>query len=264
VLRNTKSIFIGETGPINVNSISTAEWAATIDRKRAERLWDAKCDEGHPAHQNDAYFMQWRNTGASLCLDRYGRDFSVDEWDDYTVAVNLACAEIFKDVIEYCRVMPNKSGVLWWSLMDMWKMAFNYSVLDCDYNPKLAYHFIKKSQENLLLVVTRAEIDGDMELYFVNGTLKDVSGQYRIYSIDESMNEKTVCEGKFASLKNSVIDIATLGKCSEPKLLILEYTVNGVRYTNHAFTDFRALDTMKSWLRIMSSKLGFKGIREKL
>ena len=264
VLRNTKSIFIGETGPINVNSISTAEWAATNDRKRAERLWDVKCDEGHPAHQNDAYFMQWRNTGASLCLDRYGRDFSVDEWDDYTVAVNLACAEIFKDVIEYCRVMPNKSGVLWWSLMDMWKMAFNYSVLDCDYNPKLAYHFIKKSQENLLLVATRAEIDGDMKLYFVNGTLKDVSGQYRIYSIDESMNEKTVCEGKFASLKNSVIDIATLGKCSEPKLLILEYTVNGVRYTNHAFTDFRAFDTMKSWLRIMSSKLGFKGIREKL
>ena len=148
--------------------------------------------------------------------------------------------------------------------MDMWKMGFNYSVLDSDYNPKLAYHFIKKSQENLSLVATRAEFDGNMELYFANGTLKNENGGYKVYAIDEDMNESIVCEGKFEALKNSTVKLASLGECKSPRLLILECTVEGVRYINHAFTAFSNFETMKSWLRSIVSRAELYGVREKL
>ena len=74
-------------------------------------------------------------------------------YKDYALAVNIICAEIFKDVIEYSRVnYPKKTGVLWWSLYDMWPMLFNYSVVDCDGQRKLPYYWIRESQQDVALI----------------------------------------------------------------------------------------------------------------
>ena len=64
-------------------------------------------------HQNDNYFLTWREFGKRSCLDFYGRDFEFSEFSDYTLALNFICAEIFKDVIEYSRASyPKRTGIL--------------------------------------------------------------------------------------------------------------------------------------------------------
>ncbi len=257
-IRELNSIFLGETGPILVNAIAPAKWLYEREKARAERLWDIKVPGGNQAHQSDVYFTAWRQAGKRLCEARFGRDFTFAEWQDYTVAVNLACSEIFKDIIEYCRVMPNKTGVIWWSLCDMWPMMFNYSVLDCNLEPKMPFHFIKKSQQQVCLMALRRELDGEMELFAANDTLNEQSVKYTVTAYNKDGNAEIIDCGTLTQDKNSVSCIKTLGKQEEPKLLILKWEQDGKTYFNHAFTGFTDYETMKSWLEILTKTFGLE------
>ncbi len=257
-IRNLKSIFIGETGPILVNAIAPNERLYEREKERATRLWNAPAAHGNQSHQNDDYFTVWRNAGKNLCLAKYGRDFDFSEWKDYTVAINIACSEIFKDIIEYCRVMPNKTGVIWWSLMDMWPMMFNYSVMDCDFKPKMPYHFIKQSQQTLAFMAVRTELDGELGLYVANDTLDTQSAKYTVTAYDSDGNAEVIDSGEATQSKNSVSFIKSLGKMSEPKLLIIKWEQNGKTFFNHAFTSFTDYEVMKNWLGIIAKTFGIE------
>lgn len=257
-IRELDSIFLGETGPILVNAIAPAKWLYEREKARAERLWNAPAVGGNQSHQNGGYFTVWRQAGKRLCKARFGRDFTFAEWKDYTVAVNLACSEIFKDIIEYCRVMPNKTGVIWWSLCDMWPMMFNYSVLDCNLEPKMPFHFIIKSQQLVCLMALRRELDGEMELFVANDTLENQSVKYTVTAYDKNGNTEIIDCGTVTQGKNSVSCIKTLGKQDEARLLIIEWEQDGKTYFNHAFTGFTDYETMKSWLEIITKTFGLE------
>ena len=62
-LRDLKSYFIGETGPILVNAITVNEEIFKREKSRAERLWNSPVLTGNASHQNDGYFTNWRNAG---------------------------------------------------------------------------------------------------------------------------------------------------------------------------------------------------------
>ena len=68
------------------------------------RLWDVEGRYKIDYHQTDVYFIEWRNSGKRMCQKFYGRDFSFDEWEDYALGVNVCCGEVYKDIIEYCRI----------------------------------------------------------------------------------------------------------------------------------------------------------------
>ncbi len=257
-VRNLKSIFIGETGPISVNAIAPNMHLYDREKARAERLWNTPAIYGNQSHQNDGYFTVWRQAGKNLCEARYGRDFSFDEWKDYTIAVNIACSEIFKDIIEYCRVMPSKTGVIWWSLMDMWPMMFNYSVIDCDGKFKMPAHFITKSQQAVALMAVRREIGGNLELYVANDTLKEETVKYTVTAFDKDGKSEILATGELTQAKNSVSLIKDLGQMSEPKLIIIEWEQNGKTYYNHAFTAFTDYEVMKRWLEITADAFGIR------
>ncbi|MBE6589562.1 MAG: hypothetical protein E7643_05225 [Ruminococcaceae bacterium] len=252
-LRTLKSIFIGETGPISVNAIAPNKRIFERERARTERLWDASVCYGTASHQSDAYFTAWRQAGRALCLDRYGRDFSFAEWNDYTVAVNLACAEIFKDVIEYCRVSPNKTGVIWWSLSDMWDMLFNYSVIDSDGNAKLPYHFIKSSQQPLCLMAVRETENAPLRLFAANDTLATKNFSYTISAYGTDGEECLIAQGKATAEKNTLLPLGELPS-DVKNMLLLEWSENGRTYYNHAFPTFSDFDTMKALLHILCKK----------
>ena len=112
-------------------------------------------------HQLDDYFVSWRQEGKELVEQIFGRDFTVEQWDDYALAINYVCACLFKDVIEYCRAHKwQKTGVLWWSLIDMWPQGFNYSVVDYDFHKKPPYYWIRQSQQDFCLMIVRDEEGG--------------------------------------------------------------------------------------------------------
>lgn len=258
-LRSCKGLFLGETGPIGLNAISPNPKMLERERARAERFWD--CKETLPwsdHHQNNGYFLSWRLAGKRVCEAFYGRDFELSEWKDYLLAVNVACAEVFKDLIEYCRASrPSKTGILWWSLYDMWPMLFNYSVIDCDGVRKLPYYWIERSQQDFALMAVRREIGGMLSLYAANDT-RDAHGvAYSVTAYDGRGRAEVVAEGTWEQGANSVGRVCELSEKEEPTLLILRWEEDGRRSANHFFTKMTDFETVRNWTQIIRRECGF-------
>lgn len=259
--RECKSIFIGEAGPILINSIAVNARSFEREKARMRRLWNGELIPGEcQMHQADSYFVNWRRTGTEVCMARYGRDFAFDEWPDYTIAVNFACAEVFKDMIEYCRVTRwKKSGLLWWSLMDMWPMAFNYSVIDSDFNRKLAWYWIRQSQQAVALMGVRVEMGGELAIYAVNDTLKPAEIAYTVRAVDQAGNTRPIASGWWKQAPNAVQLIHRIAEPDEPQLWLIEWEHNGQCGMNHVFTGATPFPALRTWIGAIGKCGGFDG-----
>jgi beta-mannosidase len=232
------------------------------ERERAVRLWDEDHTSGkfYPcdSHQHDYYFSRWISCGRKICREKYGRDFTADEWREYSVAINLICADIYKDAIEYTRVMRwTKTGVLWWSLVDMWPMLFNYSLADCDGRPKLPFYWIRQSQRELILAAVRKKLDEAATLYAINDTLSPTSGDYRITAYDENGDATPYACGRFEAPANDTTPIMQIPDQGEHRLLVIEWTVDGVTHYNHFVQSEGVLsfDVWKKWVSILRKQV---------
>ncbi len=254
-LRETKSKILGETGPIQLCAIAPNDDIFEHEKARMTRLWNSPKLSSNGTHQNDGYFTIWRNTGSMVCQHFFGRDFTLDEWKEYRLAVNVICAEVFKDALEYCRAVRwDKTGVVWWSLCDMWPMAFNYSVMDYQLNPKLPYFWIEKSQQEFLLAAVRTELNGEFSLYAFNDTLEKRKVSYSVKAYDQSGSSRTVATGIVTQDKNSSSLIQRIYNPEEAELWIITWSDGEREYKNHAFTGKVSWDVMRNWVRIIAKE----------
>jgi beta-mannosidase len=147
--------------------------------------------------------VTWRE-GVEVFLTRlFGRSFPLDPWEELALAVNIYCADLFKFAIEWSRSRKwRKTGVLWWSLLDMWPMMFNYSVVDYRFRPKQpCFDWIRNSQQPLCLMIADAG-EGDLELVAANDTLESFAGHYRIVEVDPGDRESELDAGAFTVIPN--------------------------------------------------------------
>lgn len=253
-LRTIRSRFLGEVGPWGACAASIHDDIWEREKARAVRLWDVGRAPNRwliDIHQDDSYFMHWRQTGKRVVCDWFGRDFPVTEWRDFLVALNIACAEVYKDTVEFFRISrPEKTGVLWWSLLDMWPMLFNYSVVDSAFRPKLPYHYLKHAQQSFALIVCRKEFEGAVALYAANETLDVHEGSYRITAVSADGAERTVLSGAYRAEPNAVTVLSRPEECAEAELWLIEWEGNGKVSRNHYVTGKRPYDlgVYKSWL----------------
>ncbi|MBE6607752.1 MAG: hypothetical protein E7633_04290 [Ruminococcaceae bacterium] len=256
-LRETKSRILGETGPIQLCAIAANDVTFEREKARMERLWNSPQIWSNGKHQNDGYFTVWRNTGSMVCKHFFGRDFTFDEWKEYRLAVNVVCAEVFKDALEYSRAVRwEKTGVIWWSLCDMWPMAFNYSVMDYELGPKLPYFWIEKSQQEFLLAAVNTEVGGEISLYALNDTLEKRKVKYSVKAYDQNGNCETIATGNITQEKNSSSLVQRISNPEQSELWIITWS-DGVReYKNHAFTGKASWDVMKKWVDIIADEFG--------
>ena len=262
-IRACKSIFLGETGPFWTSAITVNNRIFAREKARAERLWNAPVElpvarNTTIFHQDEYYFKRWRQSAKTNCEKLLGRDFAFSELHDFSIALNLLCAEDFKDLIEYCRTSrPHKTGVIWWSLMDMFPMLFNYSVIDCDYNRKMPYYWIQKSQQEFALMAVRKEIGGKLALYAANDTLEEHKAEYTVTAYEEDLSSHVIASGVCTQAKNAVGLIRQIEEGDRPQLLIIKWTENGNTYFNHAFTQTTSYDIMRAWVEIIGREGGF-------
>ena len=254
-LRRNKNIFIGETGPMALNAISDNPKMLEDEKKRARRLWDVEGKYEIDYHQTDVYFIEWRNSGKRLCQKCYDRDFAFDEWDDYKNAVNICCAEIYKDIIEFCRVNRwSKTGVIWWSLLDMWPMLFNYSVIDSEFGRKLPYYWIRQAQQDFAIVGTWTEEHSDIALYAANDTLREHRVSYTVTAYDKKGKGSVIATGSCRQEKNSSSLIQRIDNGDEAQLWIIRWTDEGKECVNHVFTGNADYETTKMWAEIIKKE----------
>jgi beta-mannosidase len=164
----------------------------------------------------------------------FAREFSFEPCPEFAAALNIVCAEMFKFAIEWSRSRKwRKTGVLWWSLVDMWPMMFNYSVVDSNFLPKQpCYDWIRQSQQPFCLLIADPAT-GDLELFAANDTLRAWRGEYRILSIEAEGKEREISTGAFAVEPNQNQLLRTVPRPAEQAMWIMEWRVDGRRSFNH-------------------------------
>ncbi len=236
--RRSAAHFIGETGPFFINAMSQTPEIVQRELPRARRLWDVPIAPGSytlDRHQVDVHFLTWKDAVRNRTRQFFGREFSIDRWEELAEAVNIVCADMFKFAIEHSRCRRwRKTGVLWWSLMDMWPMMFNYSVVDCRFRPKNPpYRWIRQSQQPVCLMIQDVRGDGKRQLFAANDTLKPVQGSYRVRGVDAEGREEDVLSGDFTVGPNRTAALREVEGPTAPALLVMDWTVGGRAGQNH-------------------------------
>ena len=247
----TNAIFISECGPFFYNALSETPSIYELEHRRIKDNWNKTIVNPELLyHQSANYIITWCESAKKHLDFRFGADSNItpDKKEEFITAVNFSCAEDFKYCIEKFRSEKfRRAGLIWWSLCDMWKMAFNYSAVDSEYKPKMPFYWIAASQEPQVIIGRKD--NGKISLYAVNDTLEEFSGVCEISYIDGTGN---ICNQKqisFTSAKNTSSKFAELDMPAEQMLMLFKYG----NVTNHLIAANAPFDfeKCKLWAEIL-------------
>ena len=172
-----------------------------------------------------------------------------DNLEDFIFATQVSQAEAFKFVVEMTRMRKwqRGTGVLWWNVIDGWP-NLNASLVDYYYNKKLGYHYVRRVQQPVCLMVDEPR-DWTVRIVMGNDSRLAASGHYRLWDAD---TDATLLEGDYASRANENIELGKLPVYhSDKKLFLIEWTAGGKRYVNHYLLGMPAfsLAQYRVWLK---------------
>ncbi|MBQ2735334.1 MAG: hypothetical protein IJF33_05830, partial [Clostridia bacterium] len=261
-IRACRSLFIGETGPIGTNPFTDNPRIYEREKARLERLWNTPSPMTMiDMHQHDSYLINKLRYGADICKIWFDKEFTFRQYFDFAFGVGVICSNLFKDIIELCRVSRwDKTGVIWWSLLDMWPMICNYSVVDCDFRPKLPYYSIKQAQQPFALAAVRKKVGGEMALYYANDTLETHNVSFKITAHTAEGNSYEVASGSCEMKPNEAEKVLPLPATEKTELWLIEWQENGKTYHNHIFTsDQHAdFDAYRKWYDMLKPLYGIQ------
>ena len=165
-----------------------------------------------------------------------------EDLDEFIFASQISQAEADKFFIENMRAgKEKKGGILWWNLMDGWPQ-FSDAVVDYYYEKKIAFDYIKRSQQPFALMCGEME-NWHLPVIASNDTLKEVQGSYTVKDLE---TEELVLSVHFTVAPNSN---AHLGRVpvmySEKGMLLLEWQIDGENYFNHYLYGMPGFDLKK-------------------
>ena len=170
-----------------------------------------------------------------------------DTLSEFALLSQMYQGEAMKYQIERCRMQKwDKTGIIWWNMLDCWPQISD-SVVDYYFRKKLAYHYIRRVQVPVLVMM------GDLEnwaypVYIANDTLSPAEVSCTISDADTG---ETVFTGRWTAGANSAEKIGQVpGFISDKRVFLIRFTVNGEEFGNHFLTGAPAYDPedMKRWL----------------
>lgn len=146
-----------------------------------------------------------------------------DTFDDFARASQLSQAEAYKFFIENARYRKEKTGVLWWNLLDGWPQ-FSDAVVDYYGKEKLAYKNICRSQAQVLCMIAPDE-NGNFTLWGINDSVGDVCIDIRV---EDGDTKEVFFEGRKSLPKGGRVAITTLQFFSKQRLVLLSWQGDAV------------------------------------
>ena len=159
--------------------------------------------------------------------------------DDFVRQSQISQAEAKKYFIERFRIGKwRRTGIIWWNLIDGWPQVSD-SVVDYYYCKKLAYKYIKRSQNPICLMFDEPK-DNTLDLYGVNDLPADATAEYTVTNITEN---KEVLRGTIRLKADTSEKIAEISiREGEQCFYLIEWNVNGQSGRNHYYTNIRNID----------------------
>ena len=116
-----------------------------------------------------------------------------DNLNDFAFTSQVVQAEAKKFFIELFRIAKwRRTGILWWNVMDGWPQ-FSDAVVDYYFKRKLAYFFIKNSQQDVCVMLDEPE-SWVQKVVIANDTRYDKAVKCQIKDIDTG---EVIFEGEF-------------------------------------------------------------------
>jgi len=230
--RNNNAIFaseIGYHGMLCVDSMKKFLPAESLDARTAEDPnWlchAAQAFGNDPGGGPFAYRIR-------LMQDQVEGYFGSmpDKLEDYIEASQIVQAEAMKYFVESFRMAKwKKTGLIWWNVMDCWPQ-FSDAVVDYYGCKKLAFHYIKASQQPVLLAFDEPDA-WCIRLHAVNDLDRAVDVRYKVtdFITGEPVLNGTVCVGADSAC---VADSLKINQ-GKQRIYKIEYEYEGGSCVNH-------------------------------
>ena len=149
---------------------------------------------------------------------------------EFAMQSQVSQAEAVKYFIEHFRCCKwRKTGLLWWNIIDGWPQVSD-AVVDWYGIKKLAYHYIKRSQEPFVMIVKEPE-NGKMELVATNETRTNLNVEYTVKNLSDG---KIISSGKFNVNSDDKVTVDALPELDHAFYLIEWKTELGTGKNHHA------------------------------
>ncbi len=159
---------------------------------------------------------------------------------DFVRQSQISQAEAMKFFIEKFRIGKwKRTGIIWWNLVDGWPQVSD-AVVDFYFVKKLAYHYIRRSQEPVCLMFDEPK-DGMLRLTAVNDLPEDRALRYRVTRVGDEDSE--VMSGQALIRADTSAQIGALAfEEGEKAFYLIEWEMDGRTYKNHYFTNILDID----------------------
>lgn len=238
--------FFSETGTVGCPNLSTLKTFISEDKLWP---WDNAQWFAHTTadSKNDGYAYH-----VTLFEDGIKEFFGdvPDNIEDFILASQINQAESFKYMIERVRMEKwRTTGILWWNVINSWPQ-FDNSVVTYDFAKKLAYYYIKRSQEPVMLAMSGPS-SWVCYLTACNDTLEEKKISYKVWDAD---TKEVMRAGDAVIEKNMSVNIDHF-PCyhGERRLFIIEWQCDGKTYYNHYLAGYPPfdLDKYREWLKLI-------------
>lgn len=242
--RNPVALFISEIGYHGCPSPhSIARFISP------ERMWP---------HDND----DWMVHATSMELDKtapYGQRNELmftqvaavfgtvpDSLDEFVLASQIVQAEALKFFVENMRIADkNSGGIMLWNLIDGWPQ-FSDAMVDYDYNKKLAFYFVQRSQQGLCVMM--GEPDGDIHRLIAHNNTRN---EYLVsYSVRDMKTGQSICASSAVVPPYNRVELGQVKHIPGYQTLYdIQFQYDGVAGHNHYLCGEPEFDlrTVASW-----------------
>lgn len=167
-----------------------------------------------------------------------------DNFDDFVRQSQISQAEAKKYFIEKFRINKwKRTGIIWWNLLDGWPQVSD-AIVDYYFAKKLAYHYIKRSQEPVCFMFDEPE-NGKIKLMGINDLPEDITVKYTVKRIGVEKDEELL-SGQVTLNADSAAQVDLLAiEEGEKNFYLIEWKYHDKECKNHYFTNIIDIDYRK-------------------
>lgn len=171
--------------------------------------------------------------------------------EDFVKQSQISQAEAKKYFIERFRIGKwRRTGIIWWNLLDGWPQVSD-AVVDYYYRKKLAYSYIRRSQNPVCLMFDEWK-DGEYALYAANDLPRDVRITYKV--TDAETGETLLDSETWLRADTTGVPGAVRLSAEERRFLLIEWELDGKKQKNHYVTNLKGMSYR--WYSSLMTKCG--------
>lgn len=171
--------------------------------------------------------------------------------DDFARMSQISQAEAKKYFIESFRTEKwRKTGILWWNVADGWPQVSD-AIVDWYGTKKLAYSYIKRSQQPLCLICSEP-CDGVISLIAANDSRSDLCVSFKVTDLSDNTE---LASGEFTVCSDGKMTVATLPE-RKGGFYLIEWQSGSLSGKNHYVCHIGEGWTYPKYLECMK-KAGF-------